>query len=84
MSKDFKLPFKKNIDKNINKEINKICNIDKFYNDFKNYFINQWIFYFKNKSLVLYKENIKFRTNNSLENFNRFFKNNLNMKANMK
>ena len=76
------LPFKKNIDKSIHKEINKSFK-NKIYKDFKEYFIKQWIPYFKNKILLLRGVNIKFRTNNSLENFNRIFKHNIKMKNNM-
>ena len=39
---------------------------------------------FKNKNLVFYKENIKYRTYNSLEIFNRFFKKNLKIGEDMK
>ena len=45
------------------------------------YFNNQWVDYFKNKTLYLEKINIKFRTTNSLENFNRIFKNEFNQKG---
>ena len=76
------LPFKKNIDKSINKKINKSFK-NKIYKYFKEYFIKQWIPYFKNKILLLRGVNIKFRTNNSLENFNRIFKHNIKMKNNM-
>ena len=37
--------------------------------------------YFKNKTLCLENINIKFRTTNSLENFNRVFKNEFNQKG---
>ena len=70
----YKLPFIENINKNIVKSINNICKKDKIYKDFNKYFINQWSEYFNNKSLCLKDIDKKFRTNNSLENFNRIFK----------
>ena len=70
----YKLPFIKNINK-IDKEIKKSFSKKKEYDDFLTYFKNQWLDYFKNGSLGLEKLNIKFRTTNSLENFNRIFKN---------
>ena len=70
IKKCYKLPFKKNINKYINKEIKS-----------ERYFNNQWTDYFKNKSLCLEKIAIKFRTTNSLENFNRIFKNEFNKKG---
>jgi len=79
----YKLPFKNNIDKNIYREINKICKKNKKYNEFKEYFTEQWIPYFKNKILVLKDIDIKFRTNNSIENFNRYFRYNIKIKENM-
>ena len=39
--------------------------------------------YFKNKKLELNNIDIKLRTNNSLENFNRYFKNNIEIIPNM-
>jgi len=80
ISNIYYLPFKKNIQNNINKEIDKICKKNKFYKKFNDYLKSQWSFYFENQSLVLREGNVKFRTNNSLENFNRYFKNNINMK----
>ena len=77
------LPFKKNIEKTIYNDINKICNEDRFYKEFKEYFKRTWCSYFKNKTLALRNINIKFRTNNSLENFNSYFKNNIKTKPNM-
>ena len=69
----YKLPFKDNIDKIIEKEIKNICKKNKFYNykDFGKYFEDQWVKYFKDKSLVLRNIHKKAKTNNSLENFNR-------------
>ena len=77
----YNLPFKKNIDKNIEKEIKLIFKKNKNYNQFLDYFNNQWVDYFKNKTLCLENINIKFRTTNSLENFNRVFKNEFNQKG---
>ena len=77
----YQLPLKKNIDKSIEKDIKKICNKDKKYIEFLEYFNNQWLEYFKNKTLNLNKINIKFRTTNSLENFNRILKNEFNQKG---
>ena len=70
----YKLPFIKNIEKEIKSKIEEICKKDKIYKDFKKYFNNQWSGYFKNKTLSLKDIDKKFRTNNSLENFNRIFK----------
>ena len=77
----YKLPFKKNIEKNIEKEIKMLFKKNKIYNHFLDYFNNQWVDYFKNKTLCLENINIKFRTTNSLENFNRIFKNEFNQKG---
>ena len=66
----YKLPFIKNIEKEINSKIEKKCKKNKIYKDFKKYFNNQWSGYFKNKTLCLKDIDKKFRTNNSLENFN--------------
>ena len=77
----YKLPFIKNIEKEINSKIEKICKKDKIYKDFKKYFNNQWSGYFKNKTLSLKDIDKKFRTNNSLENFNRIFKNKFGFKG---
>ena len=51
-------------------------------NDFILYFKQTWIKFFNNESLFLNNVNIKFRTNNSSENFNRIFKNNFNKNKN--
>ena len=48
---------------------------NKIYKPFLEYINNQWIEFFENKILCLDKVNIKFRTTNSLENFNRVLKN---------
>ena len=77
-----KLPFLSNINKNIDKENNKIYKIN-LNKDFKNYFKDQWISYFKNKALIIKDINIIFRANNSLENFNRILKYNKQMEKNM-
>ncbi len=55
----------------------------KFIKNLKNIFQSNWLPFFKNKILILRGVNTKFRTNNSLENFNRIFKHNINMKNNM-
>ena len=70
----YKLPFIENINKNIVNSMIKICKKNILFKDFNKYFINQWSEYFINKTLCLKDINIKFRTNNSLENFNRIFK----------
>ena len=66
------IPFK--IDDNFT-EIDSLC--DK-YNDycpqFINYFINQWVKYFKNGSLNYKKLNKSFRSNSYIENYNRRIK----------
>ena len=77
----YKLPFIKNIEKEIKSKIEEICKKDKIYKDFKKYFKNQWSGYFKNKTLSLKDIDKKFRTNNSLENFNRIFKNKFGFKG---
>ena len=56
---------------------------NKFYKDFGKYFEDQWVKYFKDKSLVLRNIHKKVRTNNSLENFNRIYKHTYEMKSNM-
>ena len=81
IKKCYNLPFKKNINKNINKEIKTLFGKNIDYEEFERYFKNQWTDYFKNKSLCLEKIAIKFRTTNSLENFNRVFKNEFNKKG---
>ena len=77
----YNLPFKKNVQKNIGKEIKNAFVKKNKYKDFENYFSNQWGDFFKNKTLCLEKIAIKFRTTNSLENFNRIFKNEFNKKG---
>ena len=77
----YKLPFIENIEKDISSKIEEICKKDKIYKDFKKYFNNQWSGYFKNKTLCLKDIDKKFRTNNSLENFNRIFKNKFGFKG---
>ena len=77
----YNLPFKKNIQKNIGKEFKNAFRKKNKYKDFENYFSNQWEDFFKNKTLCLEKIAIKFRTTNSLENFNRIFKNEFNKKG---
>ena len=52
-------------------------------NFFKDYFSKTWVEYFVNGTLNLYKVETIFRTNNSLENYNKIFKNLLNMKPDM-
>lgn len=83
MNKVYNLPFKSNINKTIDKEIKMICKKNKIYKDFGKYLITQWSPYFKDNILVLRNIDIKFRTNNSIENFNKFFKLNVKMKDNM-
>ena len=61
--------------------INTIYKKNKIYKDFNKYFINQWSDYYINKTLCLKNIDIKFRTNNSLENFNRIFKNKIGVKG---
>ena len=51
--------------------------------DFILYFEEQWLSYFKDGSLQLDEINIKFRTNNSLENFNRRLKSNFHSRKNI-
>ena len=51
--------------------------------DFIIYFNEQWLEYFNNGILELNDINIKFRTNNSLENFNRKFKQYFQKKTNV-
>ena len=51
--------------------------------DFLIYFNEQWLEYFNNGILELNDINIKFRTNNSLENFNRKFKQYFQKKTNV-
>ena len=75
------ITIQKNINKNINKEIKTLFGKNIDYEEFERYFNNQWTDYFKNKSLCLEKIAIKFRTTNSLENFNRVFKNEFNKKG---
>ena len=77
----YNLPFKKNIQKNIGKEIKNAFRKKNKYKDFENYFSNQWEDFFKNKTLCLEKIAIKFGTTNSLESFNRIFKNEFNKKG---
>ena len=55
----------------------------KFRKDFEIYFNKQWLHFFKEKILPLKNINKKFRTNNSLEYFNRTFKRLYEMKENM-
>lgn len=71
----YKLPFIDNINKIIDKEVNKLFKKISEYSIFNKYFLSTWSKYFKNGSLCLKNVNIKIRTNNSLENFNRRFKN---------
>ena len=78
MNKVYQLSFKKDIDIIIDNEIKVIYKKDKFYKDFYTYFNRQWSPYFKNKTLMLNGMETKFRTNNSIENFNRIFKNIMN------
>ena len=75
INKCYEIPFINNIEKKIDKEIEKICKINNIYNNFLNYFKNFWSPYFKDKILNLREIDIKFRTTNSLENFNRIIKN---------
>ena len=77
-----KLSFLSNIYKNIDKEINKIFKIN-LNKDFKNYFKDQCVPYFKNKVFMLKDINVIFRINNSLEIFNRILKYNKQMEINM-
>jgi len=71
----YKLPFIEDINKNICKEINKIFKKKGDYFKFNKYFTSTWSCYFKNGALCLKNVNIKICTHNSLENFNRRFKN---------
>ncbi len=70
----YKLPFIEDINKKIDKEINKIFKKKGDYCKFNKYFLSTWSSYFKSRALCLKNVNIKIRTNNSLENFNRHFK----------
>ena len=70
------LPFKKDVNKKIK---DYIINFKKSYplkDEFYNYFFDNWIPFFEQKVLSLNSINIKIRTNNSLENFNKLLKNN--------
>ena len=51
--------------------------------DFILYFEEQWLSYFKDGNLQLDEINIKFRTNNSLENYNRRLKSNFHSRKNI-
>ena len=52
-------------------------------NILKDYLNKQWKEYFINKSLELNKIEVKFRTNNTIENYNKSFKEMIGMNANM-
>ena len=52
-------------------------------NILKDYLNKQWKEYFINKSLELNKIEVKFRTNNVIENYNKRFKEMIGMNANM-
>ena len=69
------LPFKNLKYNALINYISKNCYIPKeILDDFLVYFKDQWLQYFNNENLKLNDINIKFRTINSLENFNRTFK----------
>ena len=78
-----KLPLKKNISNNYEKEINTFFKKNKNLNILKDYLNKQWKEYFINKSLELNKIEVKFRTNNAIENYNKRFKEMVGMNANM-
>ena len=77
------LPFVYNIDKSIKKNINSFFKDKKKYSFFKSYLLDQWVEFFVNNSLKLNNITIKFRTNNSIENYNRRFKELKGMEPNM-
>ena len=78
-----KLPLKKNISNKYVKEINTFFKKNKNLNILKDYLNKQWKEYFINKSLELNKIEVKFRTNNTIENYNKSFKEMIGMNANM-
>ena len=78
------LPFMKLKLSKISSYIKEKANIPKnILDDFILYFEEQWLSYFKDGSLQLDEINIKFRTNNSLENFNRRLKSNFHSRKNI-
>ena len=77
------LPFKKNIEKNYNSIINKFFKKKKDLYFYRDYLIDTWGPYFRNNTLNLCNVEKIFRTNNALENYNRIFKNLINMQPNM-
>ena len=68
------LPFINNINITINDKIDKFKKKYPIDEEFYNYFNNYWIPFFEQKILVLKDVDIKLRTNNSLENFNKLLK----------
>ena len=78
-----KLPLKENISNIYEKEINNFFKRNKSLNFLKFYLNKQWKEYFLNKSLELNKIEIKFRTNNAIENYNKRFKEMDGMNPNM-
>ena len=77
------LPFTKNIKSNYKKIINKFFGKLKEEQFFSEYITSTWGKYFSDGSLNLLGVKSIFRTNNSLKNYNRIFKNLPNMKPNM-
>jgi len=69
-----KIPFINNININCEKELNILMNKCPNYEDFYRYYKKQWIPILKDKILNLKNVDIKIRTNNSIENFNKIFK----------
>ena len=68
------MPFKNNINKNIKESIKTFKEKFSISENFYNYFYDNWIPFFEQNILVLNNVDIKLRTNNSLENFNKLLK----------
>lgn len=68
------MPFKNNINKNIKESIKTFKEKFPISEGFYNYFYDNWILFFEQNILVLNNVDIKLRTNNSLENFNKLLK----------
>ena len=77
------LPFKRNININYKKEIKNLSRDKDEFNFYNEYLIDTWGEHFKSGSLNLVNVKKIFRTNNALENYNRIFKNLINMKSHM-
>ena len=68
------LPFKKDVNKKIKDYVISFKKTYPLNDEFYNYFFDNWIPFFEQKVLSLNNINIKIRTNNSLENFNKILK----------